>query len=141
MKTAAWICQFTEFLPKNKGKSVDRTAKFFYNEGARTSPTSAVAGNKLRTKTEVKQPMKPWEIALLVVYGLSILLTVYDKCVAGGRRRRVPEQVFFILALLGGSFAMYLTMLLIRHKTKHKRFMLGLPLIMAVQIALYYLLV
>lgn len=84
--------------------------------------------------------MEPWEIALLVIYGLAILLTVYDKCIAGGRRRRMPEQLFFLLALLGGSFVMYVTMLLIRHKTKHKRFMLGLPLIMAAQIALYYLL-
>ncbi len=84
--------------------------------------------------------MKPLEIALLVVYGLSVLLTVYDKCIAGGRRRRVPEQLFFILALLGGSLAMYLTMLLLRHKTKHKRFMLGLPAIIALHITLYYIL-
>ena len=84
--------------------------------------------------------MTPWEIVLLCIYGLTILLTVYDKCIAGGRRRRVPEQLFFILALLGGAFVMYLTMLLIRHKTKHKRFMLGLPLIIALQIALYYIL-
>ncbi len=84
--------------------------------------------------------MKPIEICLLIIYGLSVLMTVYDKSIAGGRRRRVPEQLFFILALLGGSFVMYVTMLLIRHKTKHKRFMLGLPLIMAAQIALYYLL-
>lgn len=84
--------------------------------------------------------MTPWEIILLCIYGLTILLTVYDKCTAGGRRHRVPEQLFFILALLGGAFVMYLTMLLIRHKTKHKRFMLGLPLIIALQIALYYIL-
>ncbi len=84
--------------------------------------------------------MKPIEIALLVVYGLAIVLTLYDKAIAGGRRRRVPEQALFLLALLGGSLVMYITMLLIRHKTKHKRFMLGLPLIMAVQIALYYIL-
>ena len=84
--------------------------------------------------------MKPLEIVLLVIYALAILLTVYDKCIAGGRRR-VPEQLLFILALLGGSFVMYITMLLIRHKTRHKRFTLGLPLIIALQIALYYILI
>lgn len=84
--------------------------------------------------------MKPLEIVLLVIYALAVLLTVYDKCIAGGRRR-VPEQLLFILALLGGSFVMYITMLLIRHKTRHKRFMLGLPLIIALQIALYYILI
>ncbi len=85
--------------------------------------------------------MKPLEICLLVVEILSVLLTIYDKIAAGHHRRRVPEQLFFLLALLGGSLFMYLTMLLIRHKTRHKRFMLGLPAIIAAQVAAYYLLV
>lgn len=78
--------------------------------------------------------------ALLIVSALSVLVTVIDKLVAGKKRSRVPEQTLFLLAVLGGSAAMYLTMLLIRHKTKHKRFMLGLPLILIVQLALWYLL-
>ncbi len=68
---------------------------------------------------------------------IAVAVTVWDKAIAGGKRRRVPEAVLFILALLGGSGAMYLTMLLIRHKTLHKRFMLGLPAILAVQLLLY----
>ena len=78
--------------------------------------------------------------ALLIVSALAVLVTVYDKLVAGKKRSRIPEQTLFLLAILGGSAAMYLTMLLIRHKTKHKRFMLGLPLILIVQLALWYLL-
>ena len=78
--------------------------------------------------------------ALLIVSALSVLVTVIDKLVAGKKRSRIPEQTLFLLAILGGSAAMYLTMLLIRHKTKHKRFMLGLPLILIVQLALWYLL-
>jgi uncharacterized membrane protein YsdA (DUF1294 family) len=78
--------------------------------------------------------------ALLIVSALSVLVTVIDKLVAGKKRSRIPEQTLFLLAVLGGSAAMYLTMLLIRHKTKHKRFMLGLPLILIVQLALWYLL-
>ncbi len=85
--------------------------------------------------------MKLYEIAILILYAITIIITAYDKCIAGSRRRRIPEKTLFLLALLGGSFVMYITMLLIRHKTRHKRFMLGLPLIMAVQIALYYILV
>ncbi len=84
--------------------------------------------------------MKPLEICLLIIEAVSVLLTVYDKAVAGHHRRRVPEQLFFILALLGGSLFMYLTMLLIRHKTKHKRFMLGLPVIIIAQVLVYHLL-
>jgi uncharacterized membrane protein YsdA (DUF1294 family) len=41
----------------------------------------------------------------------------------------VRERTLFILSALGGCVAMYLTMLFIRHKTMHKRFMIGLPLI------------
>ena len=78
--------------------------------------------------------------ALIIVSALSVVITVYDKLVAGKRKGRIPEQTLFLLAALGGAAAMYLTMLLTRHKTKHKRFMLGLPLIILIHIALWYLL-
>ncbi len=68
---------------------------------------------------------------------VSIVVTIWDKAIAGKKRRRVPEATLFVLALLGGSAAMYVTMLLIRHKTLHKRFMLGLPAILAVQLFAY----
>ena len=71
--------------------------------------------------------------ALLGINILSVFVTAYDKFIAGTGKRRVPEQTLFLLALVGGSPAMYLTMLLFRHKTLHKRFMLGLPFIMALQ--------
>ena len=40
--------------------------------------------------------------------------------------------------MLGGSAAMFVTMLIIRHKTKHPKFMIGIPVIMAVQAALVW---
>jgi uncharacterized membrane protein YsdA (DUF1294 family) len=40
-----------------------------------------------------------------------------------------------LLSLLGGSVAMFATMLMIRHKTKHLKFMLGIPAIMILQAA------
>jgi len=63
-------------------------------------------------------------------------VTVYDK-IASKRlaQHRTPEKTLFLLAILGGSVAMYATMQLIRHKTQHKRFMIGIPLIMIAQIA------
>ena len=81
-----------------------------------------------------------WQtVSWLIVSGIAVIVTVYDKLIAGGKRRRVPEKTLFFLAVLGGSAAMYLTMLLIRHKTRHKRFMLGLPLIILVQLAIWWL--
>lgn len=68
---------------------------------------------------------------------LSVLFCIYDKFAAKHLKRyRVPEFVLFLLAALGGALAMYLTMLLIRHKTRHLSFMLGIPLIFLLQLFL-----
>ncbi len=58
---------------------------------------------------------------------ISVIVTVYDKKAAKKRKRRIPEQVLFFWAGIGGALPMLLTMKLINHKTRHKRFMLGLP--------------
>ena len=83
--------------------------------------------------------MSPVLWYLIGISACAILLTVYDKCAAKTRGRRTPEKTLFLVALLGGSAAMYLCMLLIRHKTKHKRFMLGLPVLIAAQVTLWLL--
>ena len=67
---------------------------------------------------------------------LAVVLTVYDKYASRRKKTRIPEKTLFITALFGGSLAMYVTMLVIRHKTKHKRFMIGLPVIALAQGAL-----
>ena len=80
------------------------------------------------------------ESVLLFWIGLwslaAVVLTVSDKSRARRHAWRVPEAALFTVAALGGSAAMLLVMLLIRHKTKHPKFMLGLPLILCLQIPL-----
>lgn len=58
-----------------------------------------------------------------------------DKSLARNRSRRISEKALFTVSAIGGAAAMYITMLFIRHKTKHKRFMIGLPLIIIAQAA------
>ena len=82
--------------------------------------------------------MQPMYRYLCVISVIAVILTVCDKIAAKCRARRVPELTLFVVSLLGGSAAMYLAMLFIRHKTKHKRFMLGLPAILIMQGALYW---
>lgn len=77
--------------------------------------------------------MKYFLIYLATVSIIAVIMTVSDKSRAKKHKRRIAEKTLFTTALLGGSAAMYLTMLAVRHKTKHKRFMIGLPLIMIVQ--------
>ncbi|MGN1317196.1 MAG: DUF1294 domain-containing protein [Acutalibacteraceae bacterium] len=83
------------------------------------------------------------EIYLIYFFAISVItgvVTVYDKKAAKSRpEHRVPEKVLFLLALCGGSVAELLVMLKIRHKTKHKRFMIGLPLIIVVQVVVMWL--
>lgn len=79
--------------------------------------------------------MKYFLIYLAIINLIAVIMTVSDKLRAKGHKRRIAEKTLFTAAILGGSAAMYLTMLVIRHKTKHKRFMIGLPLIMTVQTA------
>ena len=75
-------------------------------------------------------------IYFAVVSLITVIVTVYDKKAAKNfPKNRVPEKVLFILAFLGGSVAELFTMLKIRHKTKHKSFMIGLPAIIIIQVA------
>ena len=80
----------------------------------------------------------PLKIALINFAAISLvsaIVTVYDKLAAKKRpRHRTPEKTLLLLAFLGGAAAMYLTMLLIRHKTKHKKFMAGLPLFIVLHV-------
>lgn len=67
---------------------------------------------------------------------IAALVTAADKRRARAHRRRVPERTLLLLAALGGSPAMLVTMRIIRHKTRHPKFMIGLPVLLLLQIAL-----
>ena len=79
-------------------------------------------------------------IYIALVSIASMIVTIVDKVRAVRRQWRVPESTLLILSALGGSVSMYLTMLVIRHKTRHIKFMLGIPIIILFQgIALWYI--
>ena len=74
---------------------------------------------------------------LAVISVISIIVCCYDKIAAKHMtKHRTRERTLLLLSALGGSVAMYLCMLLIRHKTKHAKFMVGIPLILLVQIGI-----
>ena len=72
----------------------------------------------------------------LAVSVIGAVVCVYDKLAASRGWKRVPERTLFFWALVGGGPGVYLTMLLIRHKTLHRSFMLGIPAIMLLQIVI-----
>lgn len=68
----------------------------------------------------------------------AVILTAADKRAAIQHRPRVPEKTLLWIAVLGGSLAMYITMKLVRHKTKKTKFRIGIPLILLTQVVLLY---
>ncbi len=76
----------------------------------------------------------PFIIYFALISLVTAIVTAIDKYKAKKGSFRISEKALFILAILGGSLSEYLTMRLIRHKTLHKRFMIGLPLIMILQL-------
>lgn len=73
-------------------------------------------------------------IHLCLISIIAIILTATDKIKSKRGKWRIPESTLLIVASLGGSVAMYIAMLLIRHKTKHIKFMLGIPIIIFLQV-------
>ncbi len=78
-------------------------------------------------------------IYLILINIVAIVITICDKLNAKFSKRRVPENTLLVISLLGGSIMMYLTMQLIRHKTRKRKFMVGIPLIIVLQILLIVL--
>lgn len=78
-------------------------------------------------------------VYLLIVNALGFILMLIDKIKAKKNLWRIPEATLFLVAAIGGSIGSILGMYTFRHKTKHVSFLLGMPLILAVQIVIVIL--
>ena len=75
-------------------------------------------------------------IYIAVISLISVIVCIYDKIAAKKfTKHRTRESTLLLLSAIGGSVAMLVTMRCIRHKTKHVKFMLGIPLIILLQVA------
>ncbi|WP_105300209.1 DUF1294 domain-containing protein [Anaerococcus marasmi] len=74
-------------------------------------------------------------IFLLAINILGVSLTIYDKIASKKfRKNRIREDVLLLIGAMGAAVSMYITMKLIRHKTRHKKFMTGLPIFFFLQV-------
>ena len=78
--------------------------------------------------------MKPLLVYLFLINALGFLLMLIDKCKAKKNFWRIPEATLMGVALVGGSLGSLMGMYLVRHKTKHMKFTLGIPVILAIQV-------
>ena len=74
-------------------------------------------------------------IYLAAVNLWAAILVLCDKRAARRSSWRVKERTLLFVSAIGGSVAMLAVMRLVRHKTKHTKFMVGIPVIIILQIA------
>ena len=74
-------------------------------------------------------------VYLIVVNISAIAVYGWDKLSAKQGWQRVPEKILLLLALLGGSLGAMAAMTFFRHKTRHLKFIYGVPMIFVLQIA------
>ena len=85
--------------------------------------------------------MKPLLVYLFIVNALGFVLMLADKHKAKKNLWRIPEATLMWVAAIGGSLGSLMGMQLVRHKTRHLKFTLGIPVILALQIVGFILLV
>jgi uncharacterized membrane protein YsdA (DUF1294 family) len=72
---------------------------------------------------------------LLIINAVSLLLMHQDKRRAIRKKWRIPEKTLMMTAVLGGSVGCLVGIYAFRHKTRHLKFTLGVPAILAIQLA------
>lgn len=78
----------------------------------------------------------PIIIYLAIVNIVAFCLMGIDKSKAKKKKWRIPEKTLFLSAIFGGSIGANVGMQVFRHKTKHMSFVIGMPAILILQVAL-----
>ena len=73
---------------------------------------------------------------LLIINAVSFVLMLADKHKAKKNAWRIPEATLMGVAAMGGSLGALLGMQLFRHKTKHAKFFVGIPVLLALHTAM-----
>lgn len=81
-------------------------------------------------------------IYLLIINATGFLVMTIDKLYARKNMWRIPERTLLGVAIIGGSIGVWAGMYTVRHKTRHLKFVIGVPLILVCQLGtvLYFIL-
>ena len=82
--------------------------------------------------------MKFFLVYLLIVNAAGFLSMLADKHKARKNHWRIPEATLLTIALLGGSLGSWIGMYTVRHKTRHWKFVLGIPAILLCQVMIFF---
>ena len=75
---------------------------------------------------------------LLFINLVGIFVMYSDKKKSKRGKWRTPENNIFAIAIAYGALGIFMGMRLFRHKTKHNKFVVGIPLILIVEIFIFY---
>ena len=78
--------------------------------------------------------MLPLALYLIIINAIGILLMLIDKQKAKKKLWRIPEATLMGVAAVGGSIGALAGMYTFRHKTLHKKFTIGVPVILFAQL-------
>ena len=78
--------------------------------------------------------MQALKLYLVTINAIAFLLMLVDKYKAKKNLWRIPEATLMGVAAIGGSFGALVGMYTVRHKTRHKKFTVGIPALLIIQI-------
>lgn len=81
--------------------------------------------------------MKFLVLYLITINAAGLLFMLTDKIKAERGAWRISEATLMTIAAIGGSFGSYLGMQLFRHKTRHAKFTVGVPILMVAHAILF----
>ncbi len=81
--------------------------------------------------------MGPLAVWLIFINLLAFALFGVDKRRSKRHSWRIRERSLLLAAALGGSLGALLGMLAFRHKTRHGKFMIGVPVLLAIHVAIW----
>ena len=84
--------------------------------------------------------MKYLYLYLAIINAAGFISMLLDKQKARKGAWRIPERTLLGITALGGSLGSFLGMRLFRHKTRHPKFYVGIPVLLAIHVWLLVLL-
>lgn len=77
---------------------------------------------------------------IIFINSISFLTIYIDKKKAINKKWRIKESTLIFLSVIGGSLGTYIGMYTFKHKIRHLKFNLGIPIIILFQLSIYFLL-
>ena len=74
-------------------------------------------------------------IYYFIINAVGALINIADKRLAIKGKRRISEKSLWVIGICGGAAGSYAAMKAVRHKTKHKKFMIGMPFLIILHAA------